>query len=227
MLNTYLTTVSALIDERKGVVDKYIGDAVMALFGAPLGAPDDPQRALDTALAMIHALPALNEQFARDGWPALSIGIGIHSGNVVAGNIGSSTRLNYTVLGDTVNLAARLESLCKYYGVPLIVSGATMARCKGIVFRELDLVRVKGKSEIVAIYEAVDQEANIDGAKRAALDLHAKVIAFYRAGRFDEALRELDAGPQDALAKLYRDRCTRYQAQPPGAGWDGVTTFTQ
>ncbi len=227
MLNTYLTTVSALIDERDGVVDKYIGDAVMALFGAPLGRPDDPQRALDTALAMIRALPALNEQFARDGWPALSIGIGIHSGNVVAGNIGSSTRLNYTVLGDTVNLAARLESLCKYYGVPLIVSGATMAHCKGIVFRELDLVRVKGKSEIVAIYEAVCQEANIDAAKRAALDLHARVIAAYRAGRFEDALHELDAGPQDALAKLYRDRCTRYLAQPPGENWDGVTTFTQ
>jgi adenylate cyclase len=227
MLNTYLTTVSALIDERNGVVDKYIGDAVMALFGAPLGAPDDPQRSLDTALAMLRALPALNAEFARDGWPPLTIGIGIHSGNVVAGNIGSTTRLNYTVLGDTVNLAARLESLCKYYGVPLIVSGATMQRCHGIVFRELDLVRVKGKSEIVAIYHAVDLDDNVDAAQRDELAIHAKAVAAYRAGRFQEALDAFNAGRQDALAELYRGRCTRYLAQPPGDDWNGVTTFTQ
>jgi adenylate cyclase len=227
MLNTYLTTVSALIDERNGVVDKYIGDAVMALFGAPLGAPDDPQRSLDTALAMLRALPGLNEHFSRDGWPPLSIGIGIHSGNVVAGNIGSSTRLNYTVLGDTVNLAARLESLCKYYGVPLIVSGTTMARCSGIVFRELDLVRVKGKSEVVAIFEALDLDANVDAARRSALVLHGQAIAAYRAGQFQVALDAFSAGPQDALAELYRGRCTRYLAQPPGPDWNGVTTFTQ
>ncbi len=227
MLNTYLTTVSSLIDERNGVVDKYIGDAVMALYGAPLGAPDDPQRCLDTALAMLRALPGLNAQFAADGWPPLSIGIGIHSGNVVAGNIGSSTRLNYTVLGDTVNLAARLESLCKYYGVPLIVSGTTMQRCSGIVFRELDLVRVKGKSEVVAIFEALDHDANISAAQRAELAVHAGAIAAYRAGKFDDALRAFDAGPRDALAELYRGRCTRYLVQPPGADWDGVTTFTQ
>jgi adenylate cyclase len=227
MLNTYLTTVSALIDERNGVVDKYIGDAVMALFGAPLGAPDDPQRSLDTALAMLRALPALNAEFARDGWPPLTIGIGIHSGNVVAGNIGSTTRLNYTVLGDTVNLAARLESLCKYYGVPLIVSGATMQRCRGIVFRELDLVRVKGKSEIVAIYHAVDLDDNVDAAQRDELAIHAKAVAAYRAGRFQEALDAFNAGRQDALAELYRGRCTRYLAQPPGDDWNGVTTFTQ
>ncbi len=225
MLNTYLATVSDLIDERNGVVDKYIGDAVMALFGAPLGAPDDPQRALDTALAMLRALPALNEQFARDGWPPLSIGIGIHSGNVVAGNIGSSTRLNYTVLGDTVNLAARLESLCKYYGVALIVSGTTMERCSGIVFRELDLVRVQGKSEVVAIHEAISQEALVGELQRAALAQHALALQAYRNGQFERALALFKAAPQDTVAALYCTRCTHYLEQPPGEPWDGVTTF--
>lgn len=152
MLNTYLANASDIIDAHGGVVDKYIGDAIMALFGAPVTAPDDPQRAVETAIAMIKAMPALNARFAEDGWPELRIGIGIHTGNAVAGNVGSETRLNYTVLGDAVNLASRLEGLCKDYGVPIIVSEATMQRCTGIRFRELGMVRVKGKQQEVRIY---------------------------------------------------------------------------
>jgi adenylate cyclase len=152
MLNTYLASASDIIDEHGGVVDKYIGDAIMALFGAPVTAPDDPQRAVETAIGMVKALPALNERFAADGWPELKIGIGIHTGIAVAGNVGSETRLNYTVLGDAVNLASRLEGLCKDYGVPIIVSEATMRRCSGIQFRELGIAKVKGKQEEVRIY---------------------------------------------------------------------------
>jgi adenylate cyclase len=227
MLNEYLATVSALIDQRAGVVDKYIGDAVMALFGAPLGAADDPQRALETALAMVRALPQLNERFARDGWPPLAIGIGIHTGIVVAGNIGSSTRLNYTVLGDTVNLASRLEGLCKYYGVPVVVSGTTMARCTGIVFRELDLVRVKGKHEAVLIYAAVGLEAEIGAEQREQLQQHARALASYRAGRFEDALAGFEALPSDMANQLYRERCLRRLDAAPGDSWDAVETLTE
>lgn len=227
MLNTYLATVSDLIDERQGVVDKYIGDAVMALFGAPLSAPDDPQRAVETALAMVRALPALNERFASEGWPPLAIGIGIHTGNAVAGNIGSATRLNYTVLGDTVNLASRLEGLCKMYGSAVIVSETTMRRCSGIAFRELDLVRVKGKREAVSIWEATAPEAELDAGRRAALARHAEAVALYRARKFGAA-RELFAGaPDDAVARLYVGRCLQHLASAPGAAWDAVESLAE
>lgn len=221
MLNDYLATVSDLVDERNGVVDKYIGDAVMALFGAPLGAPDDPQRATETALAMVRALPALNAQFSLAGWPPLAIGVGIHTGIAVAGNIGSATRLNYTVLGDTVNLASRLEGLCKYYGVPVIVSADTMRRCSGIAFRELDLVRVKGKREAVAIFEAVDQP------DERALARHAEALRLYRLRDFAAALQLFEALPQDAVTQLYLARCRRHLAEAPSEAWDAVETLTE
>ncbi|MES2901117.1 MAG: adenylate/guanylate cyclase domain-containing protein [Pseudomonadota bacterium] len=227
MLNEYLAKVSSLVDERNGVVDKYIGDAVMALFGAPLVTPDDPQRATETALAMMRALPALNAHFARDGWPALAIGVGIHTGIVVAGNIGSATRLNYTVLGDTVNLASRLEGLCKHYGVTVVVSEATMARCAGIAFRELDLVRVKGKREAVAIFEAVGMHAELDPAQVAALECHAESLRCYRTRDFSAALARFKLADQDEVARLYQARCEQYLVQPPADDWDAVETLTE
>jgi adenylate cyclase len=227
MLNEYLTSASALIDQRAGVVDKYIGDAVMALFGAPLTAPDDPQRAVEAALALVASLPALNEKFGRDGWPPLAIGIGIHTGIVVAGNIGSATRLNYTVLGDTVNLASRLEGLCKLYGVPVIVSESTTRRCSGIVFRELDLVRVKGKRDAAAIFAAVGMQGTLAHEQLAQLERHAGALAAYRAADFAQARALFASAPADTVTGLYLARCERYAAQPPGAGWDAVETLTE
>jgi adenylate cyclase len=222
MLNEYLSTASSLIDQRAGVVDKYIGDAIMALFGAPLVAPDDPQRAIESALAMVAALPALNEKFGRDGWPPLAIGIGIHTGIVVAGNIGSATRLNYTVLGDTVNLASRLEGLCKMYGVAIIVSESTMRRCSGVAFRELDLVRVKGKSEPVAIFAAEGMQAPTEELAR-----HAQALAAYRARQFAQSLALFEAAPESTVARMYIERCRHYLKAPPADNWDGVETLTE
>lgn len=228
MLNTYLGIVSDLVDARGGVVDKYIGDAVMALFGAPLVAADDPQRALDTALAMVRALPALNAQFARDGWPTLAIGIGIHTGVVVAGNVGSATRLNYTVLGDTVNLASRLEGLCKAYGVAVVVSEAVRARSTGVLFRELDLVRVVGKQEPVAIFEAVGLATDADAAQmEAALAAHARALGAYRARAFAQAREGFAALAQDAVTRSYIARCDRHVQLMPALDWDGVETLTE
>ncbi|MES2130632.1 MAG: adenylate/guanylate cyclase domain-containing protein [Pseudomonadota bacterium] len=224
MLNTYLSTVSALVDEREGVVDKYIGDAVMALFGAPLGAPNDPQRALDTALAMVAALPPLNAQFARDGWPELKIGIGIHTGIVVAGNVGSATRLNYTVLGDTVNLASRLEGLCKRYGVAIVVSETTMLRCAGVVFRELDLVRVKGKREPVRIFEAMGREGAVDTTQ---LARHHDGLTAYRLRKFGEALAAFEGAAPDAVRQIYMARCERFIKFPPAFEWEPIETLDE
>jgi adenylate cyclase len=226
MLNDYLSTVSDVIDARGGVVDKYIGDAVMALFGAPLTAADDPQRAVETALHMVASLPPLNARFGSDGWPPLAIGIGIHTGVAVAGNIGSATRLNYTVLGDTVNLASRLEGLCKQYGVAIVVSDATMARCSGIVFRELDLVRVKGKRETVAIFEAIGFEHAIDERMREALARYRSALAAYRDRRFAEAMNLFAVLADDPVVVIYRQRCAQYLDAPPAANWDAVETMT-
>lgn len=167
LLNLYLTEVSGVIESHGGVVDKYIGDAVMALFGAPLAHADDAARAVAAALGMVECVDELNRGFTRRGLPELTCGIGIHTDRVVAGNMGSPTRLNYSVIGDGVNLASRLEGLTKRYHVPLVVSDATRRRAPGFVYRELDRVRVKGRREAVTIFQPLGR---VEEVSRAASD---------------------------------------------------------
>lgn len=155
LLNRYLDRMSAIIERHGGVIDKYIGDAIMALFGAPVAAPDAPSRAIAAARDMAQALESLNGDLRNEGKPTLAFGIGINTALVVAGNMGSKTRLNYTVIGDGVNLASRLEGLTKdpAYGTPIIVSEATLAAITPRPFaRELGEVKVKGKAEAVRIF---------------------------------------------------------------------------
>jgi len=153
-LNDYFTRMVAVLFEHQGTLDKFVGDMVMALFGAPLDDPDHAEHAVQTALAMVRALGVLNAEWASFGLPRLDIGIGINSGDMVAGNIGSQSIMSYTVIGDAVNLGARLESLNKEYGTRIIISGATRALLKGQYdIRPLGSVTVKGKSEPVAIFE--------------------------------------------------------------------------
>ena len=151
-LNEYLTRMTAVIDRHGGVVDKYIGDAIMALFGAPLALPDHANRAVACALEMTKELEHSNAAFQAKGWPELAMGIGIHTGKVVVGNMGSKDRLNYTAIGDGVNLASRLESATKEFGVPIIVSEATRQQAPGYQYKELDIIQVKGKSQSVRIF---------------------------------------------------------------------------
>lgn len=157
LLNRYLTEVGAIIDAHGGVVDKYMGDAVMALFGAPLRQEDDATRAVACGIAMRGCVERLNRELEHCGLPRLEWGIGIHTGRVVAGNVGSPARLNYTVIGDGVNLAARLEGLTRRYRVPIVVSETTRREASGFVYRELDRVCVKGRHEAVAIFQPLDQ----------------------------------------------------------------------
>ncbi len=148
VLNHYFTRMSAIVEAHRGVVDKYVGDAMMALFGAPLAGPDDADRAMETALEMSEALDELNREWQAQGRHALNFGIGINTDVVVAGNMGSQTRLNYTVIGDGVNLASRLEALTKTpeYGTRIIVSHSTLEKAKGRYrTRRLGEVAVKGK----------------------------------------------------------------------------------
>lgn len=155
ILNEYLTVMTGIIDQYGGVVDKYIGDAIMALFGAPLELPDHAYKAVHCAVEMTQTLEKLNLSFRERGWPELAMGIGINTGNVVVGNMGSKDRLNYTVIGDNVNLASRLESVTKDYHVPIIISEATRMQAPALQYKKLDNIAVKGKQESVTIYTPV------------------------------------------------------------------------
>jgi adenylate cyclase len=162
MLNGYFTRMSAIVEKHGGVVDKYVGDALMALFGAPLSHPDDADRAMQTAIDMCTALDELNRQWQVEGKPAIGVGIGIHTDIVVAGNMGSQTRLNYTVIGDGVNLASRLEGLTKTtdYDTRIIVSSATIAKAKQrYQTRPLGEVAVKGKQNVTEIFALLGRKS--------------------------------------------------------------------
>ena len=164
ILNGYFTRMAAIVEEHGGVVDKYVGDALMALFGAPLANPDDADRALQAALAMSEALDEINLAWAAQGLPALDVGIGINTDRVVAGNMGSATRLNYTVIGDGVNLASRLEGLTKTpeYRARIIVSAATLAKARRVYrTRRLGEVAVKGRQNRTEIFDLLG-ESDVD-----------------------------------------------------------------
>lgn len=228
LLNNYLTHVSGVIEEHGGVVDKYIGDAVMALFGAPLHHEDDPARAVESALNICLVLKGFNENLIKQGTPELRIGIGVNSGLVVAGNMGSITRLNYTVIGDTVNLAARLEGLTKVYGVEIIVSQSTMESTPEMVYRQLDRVRVKGKQEPVNIYQPMGLKAELSADLLQERDDFHAAFSLYQKQSWVQALtgfQALASASPCILYALYINRCLEYQQQPPEPEWDGTTNF--
>ena len=160
ILNEYFSRMVAIVFEHKGTLDKFVGDMVMALFGAPLDDPNHAEHAVDAALEMIRELNRLNEKWAGEGRPALDIGIGVSTGPMIAGNIGSEAIMSYTVIGDAVNLGARLESLNKEYGTRIIISEATRDVLPGrYVLRPLGDVTVKGKTRPVAIFEVKENQA--------------------------------------------------------------------
>jgi adenylate cyclase len=229
ILNEYLTRVSSVIESEGGVVDKFIGDAVMSLFGAPLHHADDASRALRTAAGMCHALKELNLEFREQGKPELTIGIGINTAVVVAGNMGSQTRLNYTVIGDGVNLASRLEGLTKFYGVPVIVSGETRNAAPEFLYRELDLVCVKGKKEPVAIYQPIVCSEEEKPEIVAMLDTYDTCLQLYRNRDWDGAIDAFTSFarlyPDDTLCPLYLNRLAQFRLDPPAADWNGVVEF--
>lgn len=227
LLNRYLNVMSSAIESHHGVVDKYIGDAVMALYGAPLTSQDDASNAVVSALQMKAILGELNRDFRQQGLPEIDMGIGINTDGVVAGNMGSQSRLNYTVIGDGVNLASRLEGLTKHYGVKILVSHSTVQLTPDIAYREIDKVQVKGKNEPVVIYEPYDPA---DDELLAGLAAYQRALAVYQEGRWDEG-QELFARltqqyPQHKLYQVYWQRCKSLAAASPDIDWDGVYRFT-
>lgn len=229
-INEVLTAMSEDIrTAHQGTLDKYIGDAVMAFWGAPVAFEDHAARAVATALRMQASAARLDAGFRRRGWPPLAIGIGINSGTMHVGDMGSRIRRAYTVMGDAVNLASRLEGLTKVYGVGIAVGEATRLAAPAFAYRELDRVRVKGKQEPVAIFEPLGPAADIAPDVVAELSDWAAALACVRARDWDGAAAILAglrrAQPDCRLYALYLERIARWRAAPPGADWDGVTNF--
>ncbi|MBI3450598.1 MAG: HAMP domain-containing protein [Acidobacteria bacterium] len=231
LLNAYLTRMSRVVEENGGVVDKYVGDALMALFGAPIAHEDDPARAVRAALGMARALEELNEELKRDGLPALAIGIGVNTAEVVVGNMGSTTRLNYTAIGDGVNLASRLEGLTKVYGVPILVSEATRDKAAGFVYREIDRARVKGRAAAVTMHQPLGEERDVDAAALVRLKGYHEALAEFRRREWAAAREKLEAlgnaTPHERLYHLYMERIAGFAAEPPPADWDGAHSHTE
>jgi adenylate cyclase len=225
MMNEFLTPITNVIQKNRGTIDKYMGDAVMAFWGAPLADPDHARHAVLTGLEMIETVARLGDYFASQGWPPIAVGVGVASGEMNVGNMGSEFRVAYTVMGDTVNLGSRLEGLTKQYGVSMIVSDGTVRMTPDIAYRELDLVRVKGKHEGVAIYEPVGLATDINGTRRYALDKFAHAIQAYRRQDWDAAersLNELKESDDALLYNVYLERIEQFRQVPPAADWDGV-----
>jgi adenylate cyclase len=229
MLNVYLTTMTKLIhDHRHGTIDKYVGDSIMAFWGAPDANPEHARGAVEAALAMQRRMPALTREFTSRGWPAFDIGIGINTGMMNIGDMGSKFRKAYTVLGDAVNLASRLEALTKVYGVGIIVGENTARAVSGFAWREIDRVQVVGKAKPVTIYEPVGPAPGDELA--AELGRHQRALGLYRARSFDEAEAEFaalaEAHPAAPLYSYLRARCAAFRLRAPPLDWDGATVFT-
>jgi len=216
-LGEYLTPMTELVLASGGTLDKYIGDAIMAIWGAPIDVPDHAARACEVALKMQETLVALNKVWARTDKPAVAIGVGINTGAMAVGNMGSAARFDYTVLGDQVNLGSRLEALTKEYGISILVGASTaMAAGDGYVFREIDLVRVKGRAGAVPVFELVGRKgATVDPA-------FARALADYRRGEFTAAQQAFAELAGDPVAAVLAARCAELATSPPPADWDGV-----
>jgi adenylate cyclase len=225
-INQYLTDMSAIIRSRyRGTLDKYIGDAIMAFWGAPVEDAQHARNGVRAALAMQRECKVLNEKMTARGWPALAIGVGVNTGSVRVGDMGSQVRRAYTAMGDAVNVASRLEGRTKHYGVGILVGEATRNAVSDIAFREVDRIKVKGKDAAITIYEP------IEAVRDEELRLWNEVLRAYRARQWDVAetgLSELQR--MDPECRLYRGFAVRIAAlrrDPPPADWDGVTVFSE
>jgi len=228
-LNKFLTIMTNRIFEFQGTVDKYIGDAIMAIFGAPLPFDDHAVKALDSALGMHDELDNIRAEWGDFLPEKFDLKLGLNTGPVVVGNMGSDVRFDYTVLGDNVNLAARLEALTRQYGVSLLISESTRkAIGDQFLVRELDGVRVKGKEKPVVIFEVMARKGSPDDTERNQLlaERFAEALRLYRMQKWDEALDIFTALEDDPVSQIFAERCSHLKSEPPGDDWDGVWIMT-
>jgi adenylate cyclase len=236
-LNEYLSDMTGIVFKYSGTLDKYIGDAVMAFWGAPFEVEAHAVKACQSALAMMTRVHEMQKKWEAEGRPHLDIGIGINTGGASVGNMGSSLRYGYTALGDTVNLSSRLEGLNKDYGTHIIVNESTFsaAATAGFVFRELDLIRVKGKKLPVTIYELIGRAGETSdygppAAAQSRLEDFRLARELYRQRQWEAAQKAFETilakWDSDGPARTYWKRCQEYLFDEPPSGWDGVFTMT-
>jgi len=234
MLNEYFEDMVDVILNNGGILDKYIGDAIMALFGAPFSGEHDADNAVKVANDMLVALRALNGRRAAAGKPPITVGIGVNTGEAIVGSIGSTKRMEYTVIGDSVNLASRLEGANKFYGTNILVSDITVSELKNKPprMREIDLIRVKGKDRPVAVHEVLGYHTeetfpNADDT----IGAFADGLKKYRAAEWPQAIKcfeaALKANANDKPSTIYLDRCRHYLKAPPGKDWNGVWVMAE
>ena len=234
LLNKYLSPMTEIVFDKRGTLDKYIGDAVMAFFGAPVQTHQHAANACDAALEMLAGLRRLRERWRMEDprLPEIDIGIGLNSGSMIVGNMGSAQRFNYTVIGDNVNLASRLEGLNKDYGTHILVTEATLSTARrglgddsAYCVRELDAVRVLGKKEPVRIFE-LRSRGPAQTEEIGLLTGYAEGLRLYRAGKFAEARVQFESlvarYPSDGPSALFVRRCDTMLSAPPDTSWDGV-----
>ena len=229
LMNEFLTPLSRIVYKHRGTIDKYMGDCIMAFWGAPLPDANHARNAILTGIEMQAALAALQPHFKERGWPEIHVGVGINSGRVSVGNMGSEVRVAYTVMGDEVNLASRLEGITKQYGVGIVVGENTRKAVTDFVYRELDHVRVKGKDKPIAIYEPIGLVSEVGKEMQDEIKLFHEVRRLYRSQDWDQAELQLmnlqRMSPDTALYKVYAERVGYFRNNPPDADWDGVFVF--
>ncbi len=229
-INAFLTPLTEVIHNNRGTIDKYMGDAIMAFWGAPLKDTHHARNALNAGLDMLVAIKKLNQRLKSKGQPEIKIGIGINTGEMNVGNKGSEFRVDYTVLGDAVNLGSRLEGLTKNYGVDFIVSESTRHEVPEFEFRMLDTVKVKGKNKPVTIYEPINLVDKIDKAERTRIKEFHHALKLYQQQNWDSAEQTIfklsQQEPDKQIYKIYLDRIAFFRNNPPAADWDGVFTHT-
>jgi adenylate cyclase len=229
LINDFLTPMTRTIHGNRGTIDKYMGDAVMAFWGAPVPDPEHATHAVQTALEMVERAKVLSAEFESRGLPAIAIGVGLNTGNMSVGNMGSQFRMAYTVLGDAVNLGSRLEGLTKEYGVTIIVSESTRKAAPEFVYRELDQVKVKGKDQAVLIYEPLCRSNELTREMKDELKVYKQALEYYRSQNWDLAemqfLQLVKQSARPGLYKMYAERCGYFREHPPGSDWKGVFAF--
>lgn len=233
MLNEYFSEMGELVFKHDGILDKYIGDALMALFGTPFPGPNDADNALRAAIGMVRSLRRFNDQRMQKGHLPIDIRVGINTGEVIVGNIGCLRRMDYTVIGHTVNVASRVEAANSFYGTRILATGLSLQALKGdYLTRELDLVRVKGSSTPVAIHEILDAHDEIElPDPEGLIKLYGKALQLYREREWfgaAECFRQaLAVAPADQPSRLFLSRCRNYSLNPPDPDWDGVWSMVQ
>ena len=229
LMNEFLTPLSRVVYKYRGTIDKYMGDCIMAFWGAPLPDVAHARNALLAGIEMQATLKALQPHFKERGWPEIRVGVGINTGRVSVGNMGSEIRVAYTVMGDEVNLASRLEGITKQYGVGIIVGENTRNAVTDFIYRELDHVRVKGKDKPVAIYEPIGLLTETSKAVQDEVKLFHEVRRLYRKQDWDQAELQLmnlqRMSPGTALYGIYAERVVYFRKNPPATDWDGVFVF--